>query len=172
MHALATAALLLSFALLLQRRPRTAIATYALQSALLAAAAAWQAWAQSAPPLWATAALILAANATLLPILNRLAPDAVAPTTLPMLLLALALTALALRPIPGGDALAYPLAILLLGLLMLCRRHPFRQAIGLLSVGNGLLLVAIGAGLPLLPELAAALLALLTLSAAALVRTP
>jgi hydrogenase-4 component E len=53
-HLLGAVVLLLSFALLSQRRISALIDTYALQSWTLAAAAAWQAYVQHAPHLFVT----------------------------------------------------------------------------------------------------------------------
>ena len=55
-HVLDTGVLVLSFALLYQRRLFGVIKIYALQAFMLAAAAAWQAYAQDAPHLdrWRT----------------------------------------------------------------------------------------------------------------------
>ncbi|HLJ21651.1 MAG TPA: hydrogenase-4 component E, partial [Stellaceae bacterium] len=67
-HALDTGVLVLSFALLYQRRLFGVIKIYALQALLLAAAAAWQAHAQNAPHLYITAGIALVFKAMVIPI--------------------------------------------------------------------------------------------------------
>jgi hydrogenase-4 component E len=58
-HLLGTSVLVLSFALLFQRRILGVLNIFALQAAVLAAAAAWQAYTQDAPHLYITAAIAL-----------------------------------------------------------------------------------------------------------------
>ena len=67
-HLLDTGVLILSFALLFQRRLFGVIRTYAYQALILAAAAAWQAHAQHAPHLYITAAIALVFKALIIPI--------------------------------------------------------------------------------------------------------
>ncbi len=165
---LAGAALLLAF-LLLSRRGAGAIILLAAAQAVvvaLAAAAAGQWWA---------ALLVLAGKAVLLPaaLWRAVPPDDVDAGigVIPSLLAGGALLALsiavALPVAPGGlaltrEELALSLAVLLLGLLMLAtRRHPLAQAAGLMSAEGAVMLAAIGAGMPMLPAVAAGGLVLL-----------
>ncbi|HKX08122.1 MAG TPA: hydrogenase-4 component E, partial [Stellaceae bacterium] len=67
-HLLDTGVLVLSFALLYQRRLFGVIKIYAQQALLLAAAAAWQAHAQEAPHLYITAGIALVFKAMVIPI--------------------------------------------------------------------------------------------------------
>jgi hydrogenase-4 component E len=176
-HLLGGAALALSFALLYQRRIAALATLCGLQSLTLAAAAAWQGWLQESWPLFATAAIVLAGHAVACPIaLRRLAgqaPDAgTALGTVPTMTLGVALVALAMLAVPPSNTetavltredLAPALSVVLLAvLLLLSRRDVLAQVVGLLSLQNGVLLVAIRLpGLPLLMELAVAMLALI-----------
>ena len=58
-HLLGTSVLVLSFALLFQRRILGVLNIFALQATVLAAAAAWQAFTQAAPHLYITALIAL-----------------------------------------------------------------------------------------------------------------
>jgi hydrogenase-4 component E len=179
-HLLGTGALVLSFALLYQRRITSVINTYAMQATVLAAAAAWQGWVQAAPELYLTAALTLAAKAIVIPvalhrIVRRLRIERSIETALgvfPSMALGVALVALAILvvlPTTVNDKvltredLALALSVVLLGLLvMINRRTALTQVIGFLSMENGLILAAISvAGMPLVVELAFAILVML-----------
>lgn len=70
-HLLDTGVLVLSFALLYQRRLFALLTIYAWQALLLAAAAAWQAYAQDAPELYFTAGIALVAKAIVIPLALR-----------------------------------------------------------------------------------------------------
>src|SRR6478609_9728118 len=67
-HLLGTSVLVLSFALLFQRRILGVLNIFALQAAVLAAAAAWQAYTQDAPHLYITAAIALLFKAIAIPV--------------------------------------------------------------------------------------------------------
>ena len=67
-HLLGASVLLLSFALLYQRRLFRLIQMFAIQSAALAAAAAWQGYIQDAPHLYVTAVLALGMKAIIIPV--------------------------------------------------------------------------------------------------------
>jgi hydrogenase-4 component E len=67
-HLLDTAVLMLSFALLYQRRLFAVLTIYAWQALFLAAAAAWQANAQAAPHLYITAGIALIFKAIVIPL--------------------------------------------------------------------------------------------------------
>ncbi|HEX7198215.1 MAG TPA: hydrogenase-4 component E, partial [Dongiaceae bacterium] len=70
-HLLGTSVLVLSFALLFQRRILGVINIFALQATVLAAAAAWQAYTQDAPHLYITAAIALLFKAIVIPVALR-----------------------------------------------------------------------------------------------------
>lgn len=186
-HVLGGAMLLCSFLLLSQRRLGSIIGLLAAQGVLLAAAAAWQGHAQGSPHLYASAAIALVAKGIAIPwallrAMRRIgdAPAADTPLgPLPSLLAGGALLALAILvalPVSTGsrvltrEDLAIALAIMLLGMLMMCtRRHALAQAAGLLSMENALILAAVGAaGMPLVVELSAAGLVLVVAALAGL----
>ena len=165
-HLLGGVMLVLSFALLVQRRATAVINAYAAQAMALALAAAWQAWVQESAALALTAAITLA-KGIVLPValrrvLRRLALPgvvAVAPPVIPTVVLGVGLVVLA-ATVDAREGLVLALSVVLLGLLVMgTRRDALAQVIGFLSMENGLILAAVGAaGLPLVLELAAALL--------------
>ncbi|MBU8543302.1 MULTISPECIES: hydrogenase-4 component E [Roseomonadaceae] len=180
-HLLGGGVLLLSFVLLYQRRLDAVINAFAVQGALLAAAAAWQGYSQNNGELYVTAALAFAAKAVLIPLalrllLRRLGLHRTMETALgvgPSLLAAAALVGLAVMvvlPATAGQAqaltrenLALALSVVMLGMLMMiARRNAVSQVIGLLSLENGLILAAVGVqGMPLVVELSTAALVLM-----------
>ncbi|MGK7867067.1 hydrogenase-4 component E [Falsiroseomonas sp. E2-1-a20] len=180
-HLLGGGVLLLSFVLLYQRRLEAVINAFAIQGGLLAAAAAWQAYAQGEPELYMTAVLAFGAKALLIPValrllLRRLGLHRTVETALgvgPSLLAAVALVGLSVLvvlPVTAGQAqavsrenLALALSVVLLGMLMMIsRRNAISQVIGLLSLENGLILAAIGVQvMPLVVELSTAALVLM-----------
>src|SRR5665648_124026 len=139
-HVLAGSLVLASFLLLYQDRLSALINMYALQSILLALAVAWQAYAQGAPHLYITAAIALVFKALVIPFaLHRMIVqlgihrevDTVVGIGQTMLL-GLGLVALAMvvmlqvtaaaAPLARAD-LAFALAVVLLGLLMMVTRR-------------------------------------------------
>lgn len=187
-HLLGGGVLLLSFGLLCQRRAGAMIGLYAWQAGVLAAAAAWQGWVQDAPELAVTAAVTLAAKAVAIPTLlrrfaGRLAPgprnqagrDA-GPGVSASMAAGVAVVALAILVVPpttppqaalNHESLALAMSVVLLGVLvMITRRSALGQAVGFLSMENGLVLAAVGAaGMPLVVELSVAALALAVVAA-------
>jgi hydrogenase-4 component E len=179
-HLLGGGMLLVSFVLLYQRRVPAVIGAFALQGALLAAAAAWQGWVQGAPQLYVTALIALLAKAVAIPLalralVRRLDLHRTVETALGIgssLAAGVALVALAimvaLPATAGGRAaiaredLALALSVVLLGMLMMItRRNAILQVVGLMSMENGLILAAVGvAGMPLVVELSTAALVL------------
>ncbi|HKF70799.1 MAG TPA: hydrogenase-4 component E [Stellaceae bacterium] len=174
-HVLDTGVLLLSFALLYQRRLFGVIKIYALQALLLAAAAAWQANAQEAPHLYITAGIALVFKAIVIPIaLHRIIVYLNIHRTLetalgigPTMVVGVALVALSILlvlPVTAAsgaltrESLAAALSIVLLGLLMMItRRNAVSQVVGFMSLENGLILAAVGVkGMPLVVELSSA----------------
>ena len=174
-HVLDTGVLILSFALLYQRRLFGVIKIYAMQALLLAAAAAWQAHAQEAPHLYITAGIALVFKATVIPIaLHRIIVYLNIHRTLetalgvgPTMVVGVALVALSILlvlPVSAAsgaltrESLAAALSIVLLGLLMMItRRNAMSQVVGFMSLENGLILAAVGVkGMPLVVELSVA----------------
>jgi len=174
-HFLAGAVLVCSFALLYQARLFGLLNVFALQAGALALAVAWQAYSQQAPHLYATAAIALFMKGMIIPgalrrIVRRLNIHRTIETVLGInltLLAGIGLTMLAIMIIfpvaktTGGIAredLAFALAIILLGMLMMItRRNAVSQIIGFMALENGLILAATGArGMPLVVEISVA----------------
>ena len=179
-HVLGGAMLLVSFVLLYQRRIVALVNALALQGVLLALAALWQGYVQSAPQLYVTAAIALVAKGVLIPIylrrlVMRLAPaqraEAASGIGASMLggFLLVGLSIMVVLPATTGaqalarEDLAIALSIILLGMLMMVtRRTALAQIAGLMTLENGLVLAAVGvAGMPLVIELSAAGLVLI-----------
>ena len=181
-HMLGGAMLVLSFALLYQRRLSAVINIYAMQGVVLAVAASWQGYIQASPQLYLTAAIAFAAKAVAMPIalhwlVRRLEIHRQIETALgifPTMILGVGLVALSImvvmpttlaaqaRALTRED-LAMALSVVLLGLLMMItRRNALTQVIGFLYLENGLILAAVGiAGMPLVVELSSAFLVLI-----------
>lgn len=174
-HLLAGTALLLSFALLYQRRLFAVLGAFALQALVIAAAAAWQAWMQAAAHLYITAGIALVFKAIVIPlamhrIVKTLEIHRTVETALGIGLTMIvgvglvALSILLMLPITVESAmltretLALALSIVLLGLLMMItRRNAVTQVVGFMSLENGLILAAVGVeGMPLVVEMSAA----------------
>ena len=174
-HLLSASVLVLSFALLFQRRILGVLRIFALQASVLAAAAAWQAYIQDAPHLYVTAAIALGLKGMVIPlalhrIVQRLGIHRQVETVVgigPTMLAGVALVALSmvvmLRVTAEADPLAredlaFALAVVLLGLLiMVTRRNAVGQVVGFMSLENGLVLAATGAkGMPLVVEISVA----------------
>ena len=174
-HVLAGSLVLASFMLLYQDRLSALINVYAVQSILLALAVAWQGYAQQAPHLFITAAIALIFKAAVIPfvlrrIIVQLGLHREVDTVVGIgqtMLLGLGLVALAMvvmlqvttgaAPLARAD-LAFALAVVLLGLLMMVtRRNAVSQVVGFMSMENGLVLAATGAkGMPLVVEISVA----------------
>ena len=174
-HLLAGSALLLSFALLYQRRLFAVLGAFALQALVIAGAAAWQAWVQTAPHLYITAGIALVFKAIVIPlalhrIVKTLEIHRTVETALGIGLTMIvgvglvALSILLMLPITVESAmltretLALALSIVLLGLLMMItRRNAVTQVVGFMSLENGLILAAVGVeGMPLVVEMSVA----------------
>jgi hydrogenase-4 component E len=174
-HLLAGSLVLVSFLMLYQDRLSALLNTYALHALVLALSVAWQAFIQHAPHLYLTAAIALAFKAVLIPVtLHRIVRrlgihreiETVVGIGLTMLagmgLVALAMVVM-LRVTPDAEPLArqdlaFALAVVLLGLLlMVTRRNAVSQVVGFMSLENGLVLAATGArGMPLVVEISVA----------------
>jgi hydrogenase-4 component E len=171
-HLLGALVLLLSFALLYQRRLFALIKMFAIQSAALAAAAAWQGYIQDAPHLYVTAVLALSMKAIVIPvalhrIIIRLNIERTVDTALgvgPTMIAGVSLVTLSILlvlPVTEDvtaltrEDLALALSVVLLGLLtMITRRNAIGQVVGFMSLENGLILAAVGVeGMPLVVEM-------------------
>ena len=174
-HLLGTSVLVLSFALLFQRRILGVINIFALQATVLAAAAAWQAYTQDAPHLYITAAIALLFKAIVIPVaLRRIAVrfqihrtvetvlgiglTMIAGVCLVGLAIVLVLPLTRQSVLMTRDDLALALSIVLIGLLrMITRRNALTQVVGFMSLENGLILGAVGVvGMPLVVEMSVA----------------
>jgi hydrogenase-4 component E len=174
-HMLAGSLVLLSFLQLYQDRLYALLNIYALHALVLALAVAWQALIQDAPHLYVTALIALIFKAILIPIvLHRMIVrlgiqreiEKVVGVGAAMLfgmgLVALSMVVM-LRAAHEADPLAredlaFALAVVLLGLLMMVtRRNVVSQVVGFMSLENGLVLAATGAkGMPLVVEFSVA----------------
>lgn len=174
-HLLAGSLVLVSFLELYQDRLYSLLNIYALHALVLAASVAWQAFIQDAPHLYITAAIALIFKAMIIPItLHRIIVrlgihreiDKAIGIGITMLagigLVALSMVVM-LRVTQEADPLAredlaFALAVVLLGLLMMVtRRNAVSQVVGFMSLENGLVLAATGAkGMPLVVEISVA----------------
>jgi hydrogenase-4 component E len=174
-HLLAGGLVLFSLMLLYQDRLYALLNVYAAHATTLALSVAWQAYIQDAPHLYVTAALALGFKAIVIPVaLHRMIERlgihreievvvGIGPTMLAgMALVALSMVVM-LRATGGAtpiarEDLAFALAVVLLGLLiMVTRRNAVSQVVGFMSLENGLVLAATGArGMPLVVEISVA----------------
>ena len=174
-HLLAGTLVLISFLELYQDRLYALLNVYAAHALVLAASVAWQAFIQDAPHLYITAAIALVFKAIIIPVaLHRIIVQlgihreiekvvGVGPAMLAgMGLVALSMVVM-LRVTQDADPLAredlaFALAVVLLGLLMMvARRNAVSQVVGFMSLENGLVLAATGAkGMPLVVEISVA----------------
>jgi hydrogenase-4 component E len=173
-HLLAGSMVVISFMLLYQDRITAVLNIFALQAVALALSVAWQALMQGAPHLIVTAAIALIVKGFIIPIalhriVRRLEIHREVEQVLgggPTMLTGLALVALSIllvQPVEATSAvaredLAFALAVILLGLLMMItRRNAVTQIVGFMSLENGLVLAASGArGMPLVVEISVA----------------
>ena len=172
-HLLSGGMLVLSLLLLYQDRIIAVINVFALQAIVLALSVAWQAYLQNAPHLMVTAAIALVVKGFIIPfalqrIVRRLDIHREIETVIgagPTMLTGLALVALSILLLQPGEGsvltredLAFALAVILLGLLMMItRRNAVTQIVGFMSLENGLVLAATGAsGMPLVVEISVA----------------
>jgi hydrogenase-4 component E len=174
-HLLAGSLVLVSFMLLYQDRLYALLNVYALHAFVLALSVASQAYAQDAPQLYITAAIALVFKAIFIPLalhrmIVKLGIHREIETVVgigPTMLLGIGLVALSmvviLRVTPEADPLAredlaFALAVVLLGLLMMVtRRNVVSQVVGFMSLENGLVLAATGAkGMPFVVEISVA----------------
>jgi hydrogenase-4 component E len=181
-HLLAGGLVLVSFMLLYQDRMFGLLNVFALHAFVLSMSVSWQAYIQSAPHLYITAAIALGLKAILIPVaLHRVVVrlgihreiETVGGIGLTMLagmgLVALSMVVM-LRVTAAADPLAredlaFALSVILLGLLMMVtRRNAVSQIVGFMSLENGLILAATGAkGMPLVVEISVAFSVLVAL---------
>jgi hydrogenase-4 component E len=174
-HLLAGSLVLVSFLELYQDRLYSLLNIYAAHALVLAASVAWQAFIQDAPHLYITAAIALVFKAIVIPVtLHRIIVrlgihreiENVVGVGMTMLagigLVALSMVVM-LRVTQEADPLAredlaFALAVVLLGLLMMVtRRNAVSQVVGFMSLENGLVLAATGAkGMPFVVEISVA----------------
>ncbi|CDI01736.1 MAG: hydrogenase-4 component E [Candidatus Competibacter denitrificans] len=181
-HALAGSMVVLSFLLLYQDRVYALLNVFALHSLALALAVGWQAYLQDAHHLYVTAVVALLFKAIAIPTaLHRIVRRLDIHRTLEVvggvgrdMLAGAALVALAIMvmlPVTEGSNalarqdLAFALAVVLLGLLLMVNRHnAISLVIGFMSLENGLVLAAAGAlGMPLVVEISVAFSVLIAL---------
>lgn len=174
-HLLAGGLVLVSFMMLYQDRLYALLNIFALHALVLALSVAWQAFIQNAPHLYITAIIALVFKAIIIPmalhrIIQRLGIHREIETVVgigPTMMAGMGLVALSVAvmlqvtaeadPLARQD-LAFALAVVLLGLLlMVTRRNAVSQVVGFMSLENGLVLAATGAkGMPLVVEISVA----------------
>jgi hydrogenase-4 component E len=181
-HMLAGGLVLVSFLLLYQNRMFALLKVFALHSLVLAVAVAWQAHIQDAAHLYITAAIALALKVGVIPpalyqMVKRLGIHRDIETAVGIgltMLAGMGLVALSIvlmlrvtgtAGVLAREDLAFALAVILLGLLMMVtRRNAIGQVIGFMSIENGLILAATGAqGMPLVVEISVAFSVLVAL---------
>ncbi|MFI5401070.1 MAG: hydrogenase-4 component E [SAR324 cluster bacterium] len=174
-HLLAGGLVLVSFMLLYQDRMYPLVSVFALQAVVLSLSVAWQAYIQDAPHLFITAGIALGFKAIVIPVaLHRIVLRLGIHRTVepvvgmgPTMLFGIGLVALSIGvmlPVTAEattlarEDLAFALAVILLGLLMMVSRHnAVSQVVGFMSLENGLILAASGAkGMPLVVEISVA----------------
>ena len=181
-HLLAGGLVLISFMLLYQDRLYALLNVFALHAVVLSLSVAWQAYIQDAPHLYVTVAIAIVLKAIIIPLalhqmIRRMGihreietVGGIGPTMLGGIgLVALSMMVM-LRVTPEADPLArqdlaFALAVILLGLLiMVTRRNAVSQIVGFMSLENGLILAAAGAkGMPLVVEISVAFSVLIAL---------
>ena len=181
-HLLAGGMVIVSFMLLYQDRVYALLNIFALHSLVLALAVGWQAYIHDAPHLYVTAAIALIFKAIIIPtalyrIVRRLGihrtlevvggvgRDMLAGTGLVALAILVMLPVTATADSLAREDLAFALAVVLLGfLLMVVRHNAISLVIGFMSLENGLVLAAAGArGMPLAVEISVAFSVLIAL---------
>ena len=181
-HLLAGGMVIVSFMLLYQDRVYALLNIFALHSLVLALAVGWQAHIQNAPHLYVTAVIALVFKAIVIPtalyrIVRRLGihrtlevvggvgRDMLAGTGLVALAILVMLPVTSTADPLAREDLAFALAVVLLGLLLMVVRHnAISLVIGFMSLENGLVLAAAGAkGMPLAVEISVAFSVLIAL---------
>lgn len=174
-HLLAGGLVLVSFLMLYHDRLYALLNIFAIHALVLALSVAWQALIQNAPHLYITATIALVFKALVIPVaLHRIIRQlgihreietviGIGPTMLAGMGLVALSIAVMLEVTPKADPLvredlAFALAVVLLGLLvMVTRRNAVSQVVGFMSLENGLVLAATAAkGMPLVVEISVA----------------
>lgn len=174
-HLLAGGLVLASFLLLYQTRMSSLLNLFALHAVVLTLSVTWQAYVQSAPHLYVTAAIALILKAIIIPLALRrvvvklgihrsietvggIGLTMLAGMGLVALSMVVMLKAAATADPLAREDLAFALSVVLLGLLMMVtRRNAVSQIVGFMSLENGLILAATGArGMPLVVEISVA----------------
>jgi hydrogenase-4 component E len=174
-HLLAGGLVLVSFMMIYEDRLYGLLNVFALHAVVLSGSVAWQAYTQGAPHLYITAAIALLFKAIIIPIaLHRMivrlgvhreieVTVGIAPTMLAGIALVALSMVVMLQVTPDADRiaredLAFSLAVVLLGMLMMVtRRNAVSLVVGFMSLENGLILAATGAkGMPLVVEISVA----------------
>ncbi len=176
-HLLAACILMLSFAMISQRRIASLINLFALQGAALVAASVLLGYAEGNPDLYVSAGLTLALKVVLIPwllyrVIRKLNVrwDVEPLINVPMLMIvgiglvifsfSLALPVSRLSASIAGGSLGIALACVLLSfMMMITRSRAVPQVIGFLSMENGLIFAATAAtnGMPMIVEFGIAL---------------
>ena len=176
-HLLAACILMLSFAMISQRRIASLINLFALQGAALVAASVLLGYAEGNPDLYVSAALTLALKVVLIPwllyrVIRKLNVrwDVEPLVNVPILMIvgiglvifsfSLALPVSRLSASIAGGSLGIALACVLLSfMMMITRSRAVPQVIGFLSMENGLIFAATAAtnGMPMIVEFGIAL---------------
>lgn len=175
-HLTSALVLLATFALLYQRRLFGLVTAFAVQSAMLGAAAAWQAWVQDASQLYVTAGIVWSLKAVMVPLglrwlIHRLHTTRTIETALgigPTMLAGVGLVVLAVllvtpigreRSALAREELAIALSVILLAMLVMStRRNAISQVIGFMGIENGVTLAVVSVkGMPLVVETSIAL---------------
>jgi hydrogenase-4 component E len=181
-HLLAGGMVLVSFMMLYQDRLYALLNVFALHSLVLALAVGWQAYIQEAHHLYLTAGIALVFKAIVIPtalhrIVRRLGVhrslevvggvgrDMLAGAALVALAILVMLPVTATADALTREDLAFALAVVLLGLLLMINRHnAVSLVVGFMSLENGLMLAAAGArGMPLVVEISVAFSVLIAL---------
>lgn len=181
-HFLAGGMVVASFLLLYQSRLYALIRVFTLHSLLLALAVGWQAHIQGVPHLYITAGIALVFKAIIIPVallrivrqlgihraletVGGVGRDMLAGTGLVALAILVVLPVTATADALAREDLAFALAVVLLGLLLMVTRHnAVSLVIGFMSLENGLVLAATGArGMPLVVEISVAFSVLIAL---------
>ena len=181
-HFLAGGMVVASFLLLYQDRLYALIHVFALHSLVLALAVGWQAAVQGAHHLYITAGIALVFKAIVIPVaLHRIVRqlgihrtletvrgvgrDMLAGTGLVALAILVMLPVTTAADALAREDLAFALAVVLLGLLLMVTRHnAVSLVIGVMSLENGLVVAAAGGrGMPLAVEISVAFSVLIAL---------
>jgi len=174
-HMLSGGLLLVSFMMIYQDRMYALLRVFAFHAVVLSMSVAWQAYNQGAPHLYVTAAIALIFKAIIIPsalrrIVEQLDIHREVETVVGIgvtMLAGIGLSAMSIILMLGltknadsfaREDLAFALAVVLLGLLMMVtRRNAVSQIVGFMSLENGLILAAAGAkGMPLVVEISVA----------------